>query len=84
MDLKTYLSGQRGRASRLARRLQVTPVMVSQWAAGKSVPAHHCPVIEHETGGLVRCEDLRADIPWEYVRKGGQPVPATAEQQGGE
>jgi DNA-binding transcriptional regulator YdaS (Cro superfamily) len=32
------------------------------------VPADRCPVIERETGGAVRCEELRPDVDWAYLR----------------
>jgi DNA-binding transcriptional regulator YdaS (Cro superfamily) len=45
---------------------------VSQWKLpGRQVPAEHCPVIERLTEGEVRCEDLRPDVDWAYVRANG-------------
>lgn len=77
MDLKIYLSGERGRASRLAETLNVTPVTVSEWSSGKKrVPAERCPEIERATFGAVRCEDLRPDVDWTYLRG---TTPATNE-----
>ena len=35
---------------------------------GAQVPADRCPEIERLTGGAVRCEDLRPDIPWSVLR----------------
>jgi len=68
MDLNTYLK-QRGAGSALARYLKVNHVMVSQWRYGiKQVPAERCPAIEKATGGAVRCEELRPDIDWGYLR----------------
>lgn len=32
------------------------------------VPAEYCPAIEKATSGVVRCEDLRPDIDWAYLR----------------
>lgn len=34
----------------------------------KQVPAEYCPDIERLTGGKVRCEHLRADVRWDFVR----------------
>lgn len=77
MDLKIYLSGERGRANRLAETLNVTPVTVSEWSSGKKrVPAERCPGIERATFGAVRCEDLRPDVDWTYLRG---TTPATNE-----
>lgn len=32
------------------------------------VPAEYCPAIEKATQGAVRCEDLRPDVDWAYLR----------------
>lgn len=70
MDLKTYLSAERGRASAMARDLGISPVTVHQWANGKAVPAARCPLVEKLTGGAVSCEDLRPDLAehWSFLR----------------
>jgi len=68
MDLKSYLS-EKGAASRLAIAIGVAPALVSQWRTGfRSVPAERCPLIERATQGAVRCEDLRPDVDWAYLR----------------
>lgn len=72
MKLSTYLDqGGPGAAARLARSIGVSPVLISQWRsehAPRPVPVKRCPSIERETGGLVRCEDLRPDVDWGYLR----------------
>jgi DNA-binding transcriptional regulator YdaS (Cro superfamily) len=69
MKLSDYLSGARGLARALAKTLGVDPVMVSEWRTGKKrVPAERCPSIEKATNGAVRCEDLRPDVDWGYLR----------------
>lgn len=70
MDLNTYLEQEgKGSAVKLAKGLNLSPVLISQWRTGKrSVPAEHCPSIERETGGKVRCEDLHPDVDWGYLR----------------
>lgn len=35
------------------------------------VPAEYCPAIEKATNGTVRCEDLRPDVDWGYLRSSG-------------
>lgn len=53
----------------LARELSVTKAAVNQWKQpGRKVPAEHCPAIERLTGGKVRCEELRSDVDWAYLR----------------
>lgn len=62
-----------GGVARLAAHLGVSPSAVSQWVHGRRpLPARHCPAIERLTGGQIRCEDLRPDVDWAYLR-GTQP-----------
>jgi len=69
MNLKHYLSEERGRAAEIARSLGIVPVLLSQWSSGvRRVPADHCPAIERITNGAVRCEELRPDVDWTYLR----------------
>ncbi len=72
MNLHDYfLSGEK-RQTDLAREIGAHPVLVHQWAFGKRrVPAERCPSIERATGGAVRCEDLRPDVDWAYLRQSG-------------
>lgn len=43
---------------------------VSQWKQpDRQVPSEYCPTIERLTDGDVRCEDLRPDVDWAYLRK---------------
>ena len=68
MDLKTFLD-QRGDGMKLARDIGVSSVIISQWKTGaRAVPADRCPAIEKATGGAVRCEELRPDVDWGYLR----------------
>ena len=42
---------------------------VNQWVKQKRpIPAERCPTIEKATNGAVRCEDLRPDVDWAYLR----------------
>ncbi len=56
--LQEHLKAERGRLTKLAKTLGVSPGAVSQWE-GK-VPAEHVLVVERETG-LSR-HDLRPDV----------------------
>lgn len=68
MNLTEYLSVI-GAVNRLAHDIGAHPVLVSQWKNGRRrVPAERCPAIEKATGGTVRCEDLRPDVDWAYLR----------------
>lgn len=68
MNLNEYLS-KPGLAADLARSIGVSAVLVSQWKnMSRPVPAERCPEIEKATGGAVRCEELRPDVDWAYLR----------------
>jgi DNA-binding transcriptional regulator YdaS (Cro superfamily) len=69
MTLSEWLDIEDGKAKDLAREIGLHPVQISQWKTGaRQVPAEHCPTIERATGGAVRCEDLRPDVDWAYLR----------------
>lgn len=48
----------------LAKALGVTQGAIWQWLNGREVQMERCWQIEQITGGAVRCEDIRADLPW--------------------
>jgi len=69
MNLFDYTAKRRNQTL-LAKAIGVKPVSISQWASGvRKVPANHCPAIERATNGAVRCEDLRPDVDWAYLRE---------------
>lgn len=70
MNLDTYLEqGGKGAAALLAKQIGAVPVLVSQWRKGaRQVPAERCPDIERATGGAVRCEEMRPDVDWAFLR----------------
>lgn len=64
-----YACNKIGGQAALARVLGVKPPTVNQWIkSGRPVPAERCPEIERATAGAVRCEDLRPDVDWAYLR----------------
>jgi DNA-binding transcriptional regulator YdaS (Cro superfamily) len=61
MDIKTYLSGTETAAS-LARKLGISPVLVSQWRNGyRPIPVERCSDIERATDNAVTRRDIRPD-----------------------
>lgn len=54
--------------TRLAKAIGVVPQVVNNWLTRGRIPAEHCPAIERATNGAVRCEDLRPDVDWAYLR----------------
>lgn len=70
-----------GTSAALAAALGVSRPAVSQWLRGEhQVPVIRCIEIERITGGAVRCEELRPDIDWTFLRdvQQGQAVTAAA------
>lgn len=62
-----------GSMQALATALGVTKGAVFQWKMpSRKVPAEHCPAIERMTAGRVRCEELRPDVDWAYLRTAPQ------------
>jgi DNA-binding transcriptional regulator YdaS (Cro superfamily) len=68
-----------GTASALAEMIGISKGAISQWKdEGRRIPAEHCPAIERATNGEVRCEDLRPDVDWAYLRAAAQPSESPA------
>ncbi len=63
-----------GSVSALASGIGVAMSAPSMWKSRGNVPAEHCPAIERFTGGEVRCEELRPDIPWGVLREQATPI----------
>ena len=58
-----------GGQTALARLIGIATPTVNQWVKQKRpIPAERCPTIEKATNGAVRCEDLRPDVDWAYLR----------------
>lgn len=68
MNLKNWLDDEPGRYTRLAGALGLTVGRISQMAASGDVPVRHCEAIEQFTDGAIRCEILRPDVNWAFVR----------------
>jgi len=59
MDIKTYLSQERGRQAALARAIGAHAPDVSRWADGKRpIPMEYGAAIEAATGGLVTRREM--------------------------
>jgi hypothetical protein len=52
-----------------AQRCKTTPAHLMQVARGyRRAGEDLCINIDRETGGVIRCEDLRPDVDWAYLR----------------
>ena len=66
-----------GGIAALSRAIGVSPPTVHQWAHdGRPVPIQRCIQIEKATGGKVKCEDIRPDVDWAYLRNSSPPEAA--------
>ena len=65
MKLAEYLES-RGAQAELARALNVSPVLVHQWATTRPVPIPRVLSIEKATNGEVTRQDLRPD-DWQDI-----------------
>lgn len=61
-----------GSQSALAKSIGVVPQVVHNWVVRGNVPAERCPDIERATSGAVKCEELRPDVDWAYLRNSNQ------------
>lgn len=63
-----------GVAARMAEQFGVSDQTVVWWRKGErdgrpvKFPAEHAPACERLTVGQVRCEELRPDVDWAYLR----------------
>jgi len=72
MNLSDYLKEAKQTQEKFANALGVTQGMVGFWLKGKPPTVERCIQIEKLTAGQVRCEDLRPDIDWQYLRCSGK------------
>jgi DNA-binding transcriptional regulator YdaS (Cro superfamily) len=81
MDIKTYLSQERGRQAALAKAIGAHAPDVSRWADGKRpIPIEYGAAIESATGGLVTRREM---FPNDWARVWPELVdrpPATESQ----
>jgi len=69
MDLKNYwLSLKTGDRAAFAARCGTTVGHLRNVAYGRICGESLAIAIERESGGAVRCEELRQDVDWAYLR----------------
>ena len=67
MNLSKYLESTS--ASDLAATVGISNAYLSQIKSGvRKASSQVCISIERATSGAVRCEDLRPDVDWAYLR----------------
>lgn len=84
MDLKTYLRGLQDDSSRgaFAERCGTTLKYLRMVAYGaKTIGESLALNIERESGGAVRVETLRPDVPWHVISdRAAAPTPSNDQQ----
>jgi len=68
-----------GGQSALASAIGLSQSHVWNWLNRRSIPAEHCPAIERATERAVRCEALRPDVDWAYLRAVCEELAAVGE-----
>lgn len=83
MDLKTYISKERGNASKLADALKISISYLSQMASGAApISPSRCVEIEKATGGVVTRRDLKPEnwhLIWPELVNKKNPIPREAD-----
>jgi DNA-binding XRE family transcriptional regulator len=68
MNIAEYLDQSGLTQVAFAQLIGVTQSTVAFWLHTKPPTIERCIQIEKATGGKVRCEDLRPDVDWAYLR----------------
>ena len=77
-ELKEAIREAGGQAA-LARHFKISPASVNEWFNGeRPFPSDRCIGIEEFTNGAIRCEDMRPDINWAYLRQSASEQKAAA------
>ena len=64
-----------GGPAKVARACHVSVQAVCFWRDGlRKLPADHCITLEKLNQGQVRCEAMRPDVDWAYLRSAAQGV----------
>lgn len=68
-----------GGAAAVASLFEISTVSVYEWIDKDRIPAERCPGLERAGKSVVRCEEMRPDVDWAYLREHaaeGQPAVA--------
>ena len=58
-----------GSQEKLAKALDVSQGAISQYATGNKRPSAEVAIrLEEASGGTIKAEDLRPDVPWHVIR----------------
>ncbi len=57
-----------GGAAKVAALFNISRISVYEWVHKGRIPAERCPALERANDGQVRCEDMRPDVDWSFLR----------------
>ncbi|KAA9166609.1 helix-turn-helix domain-containing protein [Delftia sp. BR1] len=82
--LLTYLNGlpKADRQAFVARCDTSEGYLRKAISKGQRLGESLCIAIDRESGGAVRCEDIRTDVDWAYLRNTASAAPAPAQEPG--
>lgn len=63
-----------GGAPTVAKLFGISPVSVYEWINNDRIPAERCPALERAGKSAVRCEEMRPDVDWAYLREHSIPT----------
>lgn len=84
MDIADYLKEKGLSQAKFAELVstperKVTQGLVWQWMNGRTqVSIEAAAQVEKHTGGAIRCEELRPDVDWAYLRRPAKPAEQAA------
>lgn len=58
-----------GGAPAVARLFGISRISVYEWIEKNRVPAERCPALERAGKSAVRCEEMRPEVDWAYLRE---------------
>lgn len=81
--LLTYLNGlpKADRQAFVARCDTSEGYLRKAISKGQRLGESLCIAIDRESGGAVRCEDIRTDVDWAYLRNTASGAPAPTPQE---
>ena len=67
-----------GGAAAVASLFEISTVSVYEWINNNRIPAERCPALERAGKSVVRCEEMRPDVDWAYLRHQASAEPVAA------
>lgn len=65
MNIPDYLTAHSLSQEAFGKRVGVTQSRVSQWIAGEPIPPERAELIEIDTAGEIRVEEICSEVTWQ-------------------